>query len=236
MKHDSMEISDKGMKISYRRYLSDNAPGFIILLALIVSLYTKTLFFGMPVGRLVSENILNTASPQPGIPDGLLVFVLLILFLLAPPFGLILNTLSWMLLEGLQGFIEWWGIYKNPVLFFRFKAEYLFSEIQQEYNIKSRNDWSRVCQILQVQMGKKEPLLTDRLEPIRGLAIFCRNLAFLAFLGIWAFQIPLPVGLILGLIFIISSSVTHFYYRLQLACWNMLVEKNISAHNVVEKK
>ncbi len=214
MPTNTMEISDKEIKISYRRYLSDSAPGFIIILALLVCFYLQLPFFGVNIRAVLPEIIQSE----------ILVFVLFVLFLLATPFGLVVNALSWALLEWMQGLIEWHIFIRFPALFKEHKTMYFFDEFKKEYVINSHNDWRKAVVLLHLKLFLEHDTLADLIEPVRGLTIFLRNLSFLSFLGIWAFQIPFGIGFVLGILFLAASAITLFYYQVQIVCWNYLIK------------
>jgi hypothetical protein len=214
MPASNMEISDKGVKISYRRYLSDSAPGFIIVLALLICFYLKIPFFGIHVYGLVPEKV----------PNEILTFSLFILFLLSTPLGLVVNGLSWILLEGLQGFLEWWCVVERKRVFRLYKTMYFFNEFKERYKIDNNNSWRKMIEVSHMKLILKHENLAESIEPVRGLTIFLRSLSFLSLFGIWAFQIPLAVGLIAGTVFLLASASTLFYYQTQIACWNYLID------------
>ena len=91
-----IELSEKGIKIPYRRYLSDRAAGFILVLILITAYYSNHTILGINFTDIV----------PPTIPAEVRVFVFLLLFLLTTPIGLIINVLSWAFLEIPQKYLE----------------------------------------------------------------------------------------------------------------------------------
>lgn len=114
MDETKIELSREGIVFPYRRYLSDSASGFIIILLLFLSADKLP-----PVQALLSNNISTETR----------VFTFLILFLLSTPMGVVINVVSWMFLEPLQKWIEMVLIWRG---FDHFKKEYNFHECMKK--------------------------------------------------------------------------------------------------------
>ena len=85
----NIEISKEGVKLSYKRFLSDSTPGYALLLLVLLAYWA-----GLPFP--LEEQELRPLGSEAKV----LVFVLL--FLVATPVGILLNSLSWFLFGGLQ--------------------------------------------------------------------------------------------------------------------------------------
>jgi hypothetical protein len=149
----NIELSKDGIKFPYRRYLSDSAAGFMLLLLV----------------TLTNHNLLELVPSD----DEVKVFIFLLLFLLATPLGLLINALGWALFEGVQKKVES-GFLGDP-WFPAFKREYKF-----EPTSSGENDWFQVVRGLETKLVSDDPALADRIDPLRGSAILFRSLSFLA--------------------------------------------------------
>jgi len=90
-----IEAKKDGIKLSYKRFLADSAPGYVAIL--LIALASVAPACGShsafePIFRAAS----NLATQHEHIRDG----ALLVVFLLGPPLGLLLNATSFMLMRG----------------------------------------------------------------------------------------------------------------------------------------
>ncbi|HKO46650.1 MAG TPA: hypothetical protein VJV79_02955, partial [Polyangiaceae bacterium] len=94
---DDIEASKDGVKLSYKRFLADSAPGYVaILLIALGSAAPKS--YLPPVFTPAFEAASHLASQHAHIRT----FALLVVFLLGPALGLLLNATSFMLLRGVH--------------------------------------------------------------------------------------------------------------------------------------
>ncbi len=79
-KETNISVSEKGINLPYRRFLSDSASGLLLVIVFILFYYA-----------IFSE------AERVGFSDKVEILICLCLFLLATPIGLVLNGLSWFL-------------------------------------------------------------------------------------------------------------------------------------------
>jgi len=221
-----IDISGNGIKLSYRRYLSDSSAGFLLLLVLIVS------------------NLNTIKEMGKDLPSEVLLLMSLLLFLLATPVGLFINVTSWYLLEGEQDKLERRIVAEDRKTIKRpgstiemLKTEYMFAECQQVYGFADAN-WRSSYERNRAQLEIKYPGIVAAAEPVRGITIFLRNLVLLVTLGLFIGVISILVDAVNAgsveslslipfylLMFIFPflllrlSSLTAFYYHLQIVFW-----------------
>ncbi|CAG0982122.1 hypothetical protein METP3_02145 [Methanosarcinales archaeon] len=77
-----IELGARSIRVSYRSYLSDAAPGFALILILFFSYFYPIL--GIPLKELY---------PFSNLPSEILIFISVLLFFFSVPLGLTLNDL-----------------------------------------------------------------------------------------------------------------------------------------------
>lgn len=96
MSRDSFEISEKGLKLPYSRFLSDAAGGYTLILVILIANLNQT---PLPSWLLLPTN-LNT---------GTIVLLTVTLILVGAPLGLVLNGVGWIMVGWTQiQFIDRW--------------------------------------------------------------------------------------------------------------------------------
>src|SRR6185295_10625620 len=104
----SFELTKEGIKLSYLRFLSDSAGGFVLLVLLGLA-YSR----GLPL-PLLGDSWLDMIPKEPkelstGFRTEFRVFFLVLTFLIATPLGLMLNGISFFLLGTLSArFVSFW--------------------------------------------------------------------------------------------------------------------------------
>jgi len=221
MAQESIELSKDGIKFSYRRYLSDSTPGFILILLLLAAYYHH--------GGSAAERVSPTFLNHRPLPDGVKVFVLLLLFLLATPVGVIINVIGWLALEVPQKWLEEKIVKGDFCLMKPFKEEYDLEGATKRLHI-GKNQWHEKVRKLETALGKDFPDKSDRIEAIRGIAILLRNLAFMSALAggiayvlqpMWIKQ-PVVTAIVLislALFLFVLSAFVSFYFHVQLVHW-----------------
>lgn len=181
-----IQISKDGLKLSYHRYLADSAAGFIVLLEIFI---TITMEMPLPILGDISKEL-------AALTDQVKLFLFLLSFLLATPFGLFVHQFSWFLF----GWIEIYSIKKfflhedkcySPTyfakkLFFYNKVEVFFKSScsNKEMTEKSFEDWD-----IRYKMYKEFLLMffpQYSIEHIAGLIFFVRNMACISFSSLLA--------------------------------------------------
>ena len=176
----SVEITKDGMKLSYLRFLSDSAPGYlmIILCGAVILFRLPMPFFGTSWLHALPNQLSNEAQ----------IFFLILLFLLATPIGLMLNALGWFLLGALPiSMLRFWFwlprpaafpllgtkrslCWKDTIKFFELEAagKHAFARFYEQANL------------YEALLGIYFPAVFDQLNHKRGLRRFCRSCAVLA--------------------------------------------------------
>jgi hypothetical protein len=174
----TFEVTKEGIKLSYVRFLSDSAAGYILLLLFGVafSLRLPMPFWGMAW--------LNIIPGHLGTEDK--VFLFFISLLIATPLGLTLNGISWFLLGALHvwllRFWEWLPT-RASFLVLGTRRSYQVDKTAQFLHLHSSPPSEPIYeqanyyeQILSIYF----PTYYDQLEPVRGLRLFIRSLSLLA--------------------------------------------------------
>ena len=83
-------LSKEGIKIQYRTFLSDSAPGYLFILMFILGWY-------FPIFGVKFEYLFKYLSGNETInfPQEIKIYFLLLLLFLATPLGMTFNALSW---------------------------------------------------------------------------------------------------------------------------------------------
>src|ERR1044071_2886259 len=156
-----IEASSGGLKLSYLRFISDSAPGFVLLLLMT---------FAWGDGAIPSY--LETSESR--------VLAAAILFMLATPVGLAVNAVSYFLLGESQAAINrtcflsrWWPIAET--------RRTLFVEKSTRHFRFTARDWAERTDVYEEIVESYRPDLVLRLEHLRGLKRFSRCIALLAF-------------------------------------------------------
>ena len=170
MSDGAIELKREGIKIAYRRFLSDSAAGFIVILLLLYVL----------------------PSPTKGQYERL--FFNFLLFLISTPLGLAINALSYRVGETIVHYCEKRfvkrKIREESFLKDASQHEFLFHKCNNFFKLSEpKTDWidvtRRILRILEIYYP-------DRYESHNheiGAEVFFRNLAFIIFIifcfGIW---------------------------------------------------
>jgi len=206
MDETKIELSDKGITFPYRRYLSDSASGFVLIL-----------LFSIFIEKTPSiQNFLGT-----GFPSEVRVFILVLLFLLSTPIGVMINVISWMIFETPQKAIEQVFISKG---FNLFKKEYMFSESLSSLNITKEN-WFEKTRMIEAKLANKHSIFIDKIESLRGIAILVRNLSLIGtvtaiYMSIANYQLEIILlCFAVSLFLLYVSAVVSFYFHVQIIFW-----------------
>jgi hypothetical protein len=240
---DTIELSKDGIKLPYRRYLSDSTPGFILILLSIGAYYNNKLDF------------LTDFLPKSALPE-VKLFVLLLLFLLATPVGVIINATGWLILEKPQKWLEKM-IYTEEILK-RFNEEYALEECKKKFGINNDgNNWFERVRTLEIALVKDFPGKSDGIEAIRGIAILLRNLSLMLLIAFFicadsCLKSTCPISLVcvmlhtpiimfvllLALVFLCLSAFVSFYFHVQIVRWSDILSDDENAKlikKVIEK-
>jgi hypothetical protein len=193
MTNSHIEATSSGLKLSYVRFISDSAPGFVVLLLIM---------FGEG----------QRSQPWWASHKELKVLVATSAFLLATPVGLALNAISYFLLGHIQSQI-------NRICFLsrrwpvRDTRRSLMVEESHAHFDFNADDWAERNDVYGELLETYRPDLAFRIEPLRGLKRFSRSISVLSFVcffylkpGGWAAAICVAVVVLLwlGMIYIVS--------------------------------
>lgn len=187
MSGDTVALTKEGVKLSYGRFLSDSAGGYVLL---IVSAHF--LAFTLPVPPALA----NTASEAK---SAAIVLAGVFILLLGPPFGLALNSLSWFSLGAIQvWFVNAWaafGWFNRVMNFFTYHTgqEYNVVLLQRSFafldpakrrlTAKPRQSLYSQTHLLKKVMQTHFSHLLGRDEYLTGIKIFICNISFLSLLA-----------------------------------------------------
>lgn len=237
-----IEFSQEGIKISYRRFLSDSAAGYIVILIAILS-------FNVPIfgeHRQISSYIIFDPNTK--------IFLFILIFLLATPLGLAINSSSWMFLGRLRIVsteILWYEKSESQTksiknLFLSFfdifihntKKSLLFKETKPFYGFKKESFLDHY-RLIEDTLSIHHPDIKESITSSQGLFILFRNIAFLliiyfGYVFIYFIKVGnLPISfeniiiLIIFFIFIIINYLeSMIYYYLSILLMGYLLCKS----------
>jgi hypothetical protein len=200
-----LELTQHGVRLSYLRFLSDSAPGFVLLLvfASVYSLRLPVPFFGTSWLSVYSTQVSNQVR----------IFILILLFLLATPVGLALNALGWFVLGPLPIWLLKLWQHLPRVASFPLISTRLSLHANQVIDFFDLKDTGNTANQLYSQANFYEALLViyfptyyELTEHKRGLRRFIRSLAVIALLvSIYCFLTlgQMKLGLVFGITFIL---------------------------------
>lgn len=206
MDETKIELSEKGITFPYRRYLSDSASGFVLIL-----------LFSIFVEKFPSiQNFLDKDFPSE-----VRVFILVLLFLLSTPIGVMINVISWMIFETPQKAIEKFFLNRG---FREFKKEYMFSESMNNLGI-TKDNWFEKIRVTEAKLANKHSIFIDKIESLRGIAILVRNLSLIGtatatYMIVANYQLEIILfSFALSLFLLFVSAVVSFYFHIQIVFW-----------------
>jgi hypothetical protein len=219
---ENIEFSRNGIKVSYLRFLSDSAIGFIVVLIAIVSYYYP--IFGITLQNIPHE-FLKIDIPVT-ISSEVKIFVFILVFLLATPLGLIINALSWIFLGSIRIYLI--GMFFDKRFFITnylndsTNKAFSFINVSEFFDIDKENFYctsSYFEEIFDIYC----PDISNSIDYVRGLARFSGSIAFLAIVFIivelfacvnygssWILYLIL-YSFVIFIVFIIISSLIYFY-------------------------
>lgn len=223
--NDNIELTKDGVKLPYQRFLSDSAPGYILILVVFLTFYGHASFLGF---NLPSDFVKT-------IPVEIQVYLGIIAFLLATPLGLMVNVFSWVSFEWVLKKIEQvFVLIKLP--FHEFKNEYSFFVAKEHYKINYKN-WPQKIRRLETLLTKHQAgWVVESIGPLRGISIFLRNIAFFGLLMIFDGLLvsknhdELWLGLLILIVFLLASATTFFYFHVQILYWAYEEKISITKH------
>ena len=177
-----IQISKDGLKISYQRYLSDSAAGFVVILEV---LFAVSNGYPLPLFGHSFESLLKLSTNDR-------VFIYFLVFLLATPVGLFLHQLSWFM-------FGWFEIVSVNFLFrtteklynpiFLTKQLFNYDDLDKFFKINSKNKIGSGSLYSEYRFYKEYLIMFFNeysVEHICGLMFFVRNMACLSVISMLA--------------------------------------------------
>jgi len=204
---NSIEISNKGIKLSYKRFMSDTAIGLSIV-AIIFLLFNDSNAFTFLKNATLADK----------------VFLYTLVFILATPLGLLVNISSWIIFGFFQYYLSKDIILKCDNL--TFIGKFIFSSTNEKYQVSTMKkvfllDNSNFYRIIKKIETFLDIFMQDSIsykENLIGMRIFYRNVSFILFIiGIsmiykaFDFQIIILV-FSFSFFFLITNSIVNVYY------------------------
>lgn len=196
MTNKDLELSKEGIKLSYRRFLSDAASGIIILIAVI----------------LYYPSVIR-------VPANIEIFVYVLLIILTIPLGFVINYFSFLFFSDLSNKCEVFWLDKNCFFIRSTKTAFDFDICEEFFNQGqgkwTKKKWTFVTRRFEKVLEVYYPDHIERLESNVGIEIFCRNISLLSLVFIiiiFPYSKMLAImSLFLSAILIIISSIISFY-------------------------
>lgn len=206
----SIDISEKGIKFDYARYMADSAPGFVTLLLIILNFQVPVITVQPFPATLLTHSSKEIKS-----------YVGIILFLLATPIGLVINAAGWFLLGWLQHCAERISFGANFLLKTT-KREFQIEAATKTFGLNSSN-WIGKSREIANSLQNEFPEIYTGYRYIEGGRIFCRNMAFIA-LAVGVLRAIdgdrncyiLGICFLMSMVFMMLSGCISFYYQLAL--------------------
>jgi hypothetical protein len=204
MSRESFEVTKEGVKLSYVRFLSDSAAGYVLLLVVIYACLTAVPIPWSPITwKDFVPVALNTVTTET------LVFLGILILVLGSPLGLMLNATSWFLLGRIQiWFINFWVFnYRHIPLTYSTVHLYDVEILESAFTFikapsKQRGLYNEVKHIERV-LETYFPEVEQSLDYLLGLKNLTRNLAFIC-LVIAIYSLLIQVGVVVYITFILA--------------------------------
>jgi len=236
-KAEQFELNKSGIRISYLRFLSDSASGYIAILIFLFLYYYK--ICNIYVLDICSNMFQISVSHTDIIlfSEEVEIFVLILLFLLATPLGLFINASGWVLLGKLQIESEKFWIEKDFFLIKSTKEKFLFNNSKKYFKINKNNFYYK-SKFIEEKIRIYYPNLLRYLDHVEGVKNFIRTIILLLFfvfilhliiLCYYFIYLGLTLGIFLNIfshliiiiifsiLLIIILSIITFYYDSYIA-------------------
>ncbi len=235
MSEKDIEISPKGLKSSYLRFVADGVPGYVMVLLALAAYYNKV---PMPlIGNgwvgMVPQNLGSEAK----------IFAFFLVFILATPIGLVINSLGWYFLAVfhikalaicfmLPRWLSW------PLLSTR--RAFLAESVFDFFSISANGGFSvaayrlyELARFYEEMLRFFVPNFHSILGPTKALKRLFRSFSVIA-LGIMCHAVLTGSGLgtavvllVLAMVFIALASLAEYYesveilFRVYLFCYEI---------------
>ena len=164
-------FSQKGIKISYIRFLSDSASGFIILVLYLSNYFQNRSLLWIDIPVLNIQDISNEIY---------LTFLFLLFFLLSTPIGLIVNAISHFILSRYTNALSSCFIsdYFNLWCIRNIRHSFSFEEWRNLFGL-TRHNWHQISASHEIFLESYFSNLLEKIKHAIGLKILCRNICLL---------------------------------------------------------
>ena len=191
MGSEEIKVNKTGIQISYMRFLSDSAIGYLTFILLFVYYKTGTPIFGFELNNFIGGGVSKETR----------LFLFLLILLLSTPFGFVFNISSLIFIGKIQYFIE--NIFFNMGFLMQdAKKRYDLNNAKKSFNINSEN-WFSKCGLAHEVLCIYYPDLIKDIEHLKGIIIFMRNVSLM--------MIILALGSFLNI-----ANLTIFFTNLKL--------------------
>jgi hypothetical protein len=208
MPKENIELSKDGLKTSLLTFISGPAISLIVIGFLVIAYYFPV--FNEPL----------KAYKHFGLSLENKIFIGILLYLLLHPFGLIIDTLGWMLLGWMEKGFETYHFNHRTFLTRGTKNYLCFETLKKTLGLNSDNFYEQARQAEYVLFTKHADLIGE-LDFSLGSSILFRNLTLCSCTLVLAYWLMghFLTGLLVLIgpaVFIIINSCVSFYYSLSL--------------------
>lgn len=226
-----MQISDSGIQLGYRRFLSDSAPGALVLLSLMLWWYVPV--YGEPLNTRFEQ----AQGDLPDIPTAVSLGVLASLLILATAFGLLVSALSWFVVGILDTRLERLLFDRRGVPVFRL----FLGPTAMRWGLPSEptnsTSWQDAAYRARLELSVRHPEAIAEMGYVEGAKVFSRNLALLAFLfalyqGFGLDRLALALGSgVLSLLLVALAALIAYFEHCQILAIETMLEPDVT-HNL----
>lgn len=208
MSDDDVEISSSGLRFSYLRFLADGAAGLFVVLLLMAAYYLE---WPIP-GHGTLRSIVNGR-----IGYEVKIFLMVLLVVLAVPFGLMVNGFGWFLFGWVQTHVA--GFWLNSRILTASTSRLWYQRVlKSEFSLEPNNLYQK-AQFYEDLMLSFDPARAVSLYPVAGLKRLLRSSAVICVLcAVYSSLVArygwMLVGLVAALFSLFGLSLLEFYHGL----------------------
>jgi hypothetical protein len=208
MSRENVSLSKDGVSATLITFLSGHAASIIVVAFLTVAFYFPV--FGVRLSDYKNFTLSTTNK----------IFIGLLMLALLHPFGILMDTIGWLLLGWLEKPLETFH-FSNKTFFTKGARDYLgFEEIKIKYELRKSNFYS-IAREKEYFIYARHPDLVTELDFPLGASIFLRNLTvFVLSLAIIYFAlVTIKTGLmclLIAIVFIFFNSCISFFHSLSI--------------------
>jgi hypothetical protein len=184
MANSGIEVSSSGLKLSYLRFISDSAPGFVVLL-------------------LVGFSWQHDPRPSWMQAKEVSVVLAALLFFLATPVGLTINAVSHFVIGHIQTEINRICFLSNHWPLSDSRRSMMVKETTDHFGFTA-DDWPERNDGYGDLVETYRPDIALRIEHLRGLKRFARSMSFISFLCFVCLKIEW------GLAIVVTVVIAHW--------------------------